>query len=469
MTYPNVLVLDYLRKTKKANPELEMKAEQYINHGYQRTLTFETPGGGFDWMGSPPAKNILSAYGLLLLTDMAKVRDVDERLIERTKQLLFSRQQSDGRWDMDYGTYTWHELNSALPVTAYVTWALAESGVKDAHVDKGVAWLRAHFNEAKDAYALALVANAFASTRDPMTGEALGLLANMAERTGGAAHWKSHIQSAFGAAGDGASIETTALAALAFMKAGSHADLINQSLTTLVRKKDALGNWGSTQATILTLKALMTSLGTSIEGNDGRVVVMVNGKEAGSVKFDEKNSDVMQLLDVSEFVQHGENKIELTTIGKVDALYQVVARQYLPWAIVGNGVPAVPSPLEILYTFDRTDLKVDDTVTAKVKVTFKGEGTTGMVLLDLGVPPGFTPLTGDLDELVGSRVISRYDLTGRLVICYLDKLDRNKPLEFSYRLKAKYPIRAKVPRTQAYDYYTPTTRDVARGQEVVVR
>ncbi len=468
MTYPNVLVLDYLRKTKKANLELEMKAEQYINHGYQRTLTFECPGGGFDWMGSPPAKNILSAYGLMLLTDMAKVRDVDERLIERTKQLLFSRQQSDGRWDMDYGTYTWRELNSSLPVTAYVTWALAESGVKDAHVDKGVAWLRAHFSEAKDAYVLALVANAFASTRAPMTDEALALLANVAERTGGAAYWKSNIQSAFGAAGDGASIETTALAALAFMKAGSHADLINQSLTTLVRKKDALGNWGSTQATILTLKALMTSLGTSIEGNNGVVSVMVNGKHAGDVKFDATNSDVMQLLDVSEFVQHGENKIELTTTGKVDALYQVVARQYLPWALVADE-PKKDQPLEILYAFDRTDLKVDDTVTAKVKVTFRGEGTTGMVLLDLGVPPGFTPLTGDLDELVGSRVISRYDLTGRLVICYIDKLDRHKPLEFSYRLKAKYPIRAKVPRTQAYDYYTPTTRDVAKGLEIVVK
>lgn len=212
----------------------------------------------------------------------------------------------------------------------------------------------------------------------------------------------------------------------------------------------------------------MTSLGTSIEGNDGIVTVLVNGKEAGKVKFDEKNSDVMQLLDVSEFVQHGENKIELTTTGKVDALYQVVARQYLPWALVADE-PKKDQPLEILYTFDRTDLKVDDTVTAKVKVTFKGEGTTGMVLMDLGVPPGFTPLTGDLDELVGSRVISRYDLTGRLVICYIDKLDRNKPVEFSYRLKAKYPIRAKVPRTQAYDYYTPTTRDVAKGQEVIVR
>jgi hypothetical protein len=44
-TYPNVLVTDYLKATKKTNPELQMKAEGFINAGYQRLVTFECKGG----------------------------------------------------------------------------------------------------------------------------------------------------------------------------------------------------------------------------------------------------------------------------------------------------------------------------------------------------------------------------------------------------------------------------------------
>src|SRR5690606_19661676 len=41
-TYPNVLVLDYLETTGQINPQVRLQAEQYINLGYQRLLTFET-------------------------------------------------------------------------------------------------------------------------------------------------------------------------------------------------------------------------------------------------------------------------------------------------------------------------------------------------------------------------------------------------------------------------------------------
>ncbi len=50
-TYPNVLVLDYLQSTGQTSPEVQMKAEQYINLGYQRLTTFEVPGGGFSLFG----------------------------------------------------------------------------------------------------------------------------------------------------------------------------------------------------------------------------------------------------------------------------------------------------------------------------------------------------------------------------------------------------------------------------------
>ena len=76
-TYPNILVLDYLKRSEKARPEIEAKALKLIQAGWQRLVTFEVTGGGFSWFGRPPANQILTAYGLMEFHDMAQVFEVD--------------------------------------------------------------------------------------------------------------------------------------------------------------------------------------------------------------------------------------------------------------------------------------------------------------------------------------------------------------------------------------------------------
>ena len=61
--------------------------------------------------------------------------------------------------------------------------------------------------------------------------------------------------------GDSVSVETTALAALAMIKTGQFNASVNQSLAYLVKSKQASGTWGTTQATILALKALLVRHG----------------------------------------------------------------------------------------------------------------------------------------------------------------------------------------------------------------
>src|SRR5262249_24758503 len=95
-TYPNVLALDYLQRTRKTSPALEDKARSYINLGYQRLVSSEVTGGGFDWFGRPPANQALTAYGLMEFEDMAKVHEVDPRLIERTRAWLLRQRHPDG-------------------------------------------------------------------------------------------------------------------------------------------------------------------------------------------------------------------------------------------------------------------------------------------------------------------------------------------------------------------------------------
>lgn len=42
------------------------------------------------------------------------------------------------------------------------------------------------------------------------------------------------------------------------------------------------------------------------------------------------------------------------------------------------------------------------------------------------------------------------------------------PVDVTYRLRARYPIKAKVPSSSAYDYYNPGTQDSQAPVEFVV-
>jgi CD109 antigen len=73
-----------------------------------------------------------------------------------------------------------------------------------------------------------------------------------------------------------------------------------------------------------------------------------------------------------------------------------------------------------------------------------------------------------LSRLVEQGVISRYELTGRQIIIYLENLSSDQPVHFSYRLRARFPIRAQTPATTAYDYYNPTEQTIKEPLKIVV-
>src|SRR5215472_8218077 len=151
--YPNILVVDYVKKARVASPEILMKAENFLNVGYQRLLTFERPGGGFDWWGNGEPLVWLSAYGLQEFSDMAKVYPIDRGIIDRTQSFLMKKMDKDGTWSNIGATHSETIANMGDPkllLTSYVTWSLLESGVAREQLKKSVEYIRGHVNDARD-------------------------------------------------------------------------------------------------------------------------------------------------------------------------------------------------------------------------------------------------------------------------------------------------------------------------------
>src|SRR5262249_48181288 len=217
------------------------------------------------------------------------------------------------------------------------------------------------------------------------------------------------------ARGDSLTVETTALTVLAMLKSGQFTNVVNPSLVYLVKSKGPTGTWGSTSATILSLKALVAASGGSRNKGETGFTIRVNGKEVKQGKVTEENADVLQTFDLHEHLRTGANEVTLKVRGKTDLMYQVVGRHFEPWK---QEAPRQPV-LDVAVAYDRTKLSTADLLRARATLRYNGEVPTYMVIVDLGIPPGFNVDAGDFAEMVGARKVKKFSVTSRQVTLYL--------------------------------------------------
>jgi uncharacterized protein YfaS (alpha-2-macroglobulin family) len=470
-----VLVLDYMRRTKQLKPEIELKARSYINLGYQRLLSFEVPGGGFEWFGKAPAHNVLTAYGVMEFSDMARVHEgVDREMIQRTRKWLLSMQQGDGTWKPSGGGIAEGAINAYqgqdLRTTAYIAWALAEAA-GDQQLEpglvRGLDLLAREHDRIVDPYTLATIANALVASRRPEARAALVRLVKLAkEPKEGQVHWTSTSQGVTYSRGNALEIETSALAAYALLKAKHATHVAHRALTWLIEQKDDRGTWHSTQATVLALRALLAGTEPSSKiTSPVQIAVTANDTTAKTITVTPETSDVFRLVSLRHLVRQGENRVSLRVRGRGQLAYQVVATHYLPWP---ERREKVPEPITIQVAYDSSRLRVDDQLTSRVTLRYNRPGKAQMIVVDLGIPPGFDPLPQTFEALKESQVIERYTLSGRQVTLYLRELGSDKPLSFQYQLRAKHPVRVTTPRARVYEYYQPEVKGEAAPVKLVV-
>jgi hypothetical protein len=491
-TYPNVLALDYMKRTKKLTPEIHAKAEGYIANGYQRLLTFEVPGGGFSWFGQAPANKILTSYGLMEFSDMSKVYDVDPRLISRTQQWLASQQQADGSWQPDtqfINEGATNRYNSdVLRITAYIAWSLENTGYQGPAVEKAKKFVDSHMTAKVDPYTLAVVANFAAdfttgnhgSDRD-FTRQAMQLLLDARTEKDEQTWWSADETGVY-ATGASASVETTGLAVQALLKWGEASGTARKAMNYIASRKDAAGTWGTTQATIMALRALLLATEKGAADVRGTLQVLLNGKPVEKLSLTPENNDLLHQfvfkgiegidttgVDSKSSGAEGANTVELQFDGKGGLAYQIVGTYFLPW---DEKPPSESISIDVGY--DRTHLAQDDIATATAKVRNNLAKSANMVMVDLGIPPGFELLSEDLQAYVEktadqkSARLEKFSLTATQAILYFSSIAPGDEVTLRFRLRAKYPIRARTFQSRVYEYYDPDVSSVARPVQLEV-
>jgi hypothetical protein len=98
-----------------------------------------------------------------------------------------------------------------------------------------------------------------------------------------------------------------------------------------------------------------------------------------------------------------------------------------------------------------------------------------MVMIDVGIPPGFDLLSEDLQAYQeksanrkGGR-LEKFSMTATQAILYFDSIAPGETVTLPFRLRAKYPIRARTFQSRIYEYYNPDVNSVAQPVQLEVR
>ena len=126
-------------------------------------------------------------------------------------------------------------------------------------------------------------------------------------------------------------------------------------------------------------------------------------------------------------------------------------------------------------TYDRTHLAGDDIAMAAATIKNNLPKAANMVMVDLGIPPGFDLLSEDLqayhEKSAGQKSgrLEKFSLTATQAILYFDSLASGDTVLLRFRLRAKYPIRARTFQSRVYEYYDPEVNSIARPIQLEVR
>jgi len=424
-------------------------------------LNYRAEDGGFTYWGAGDADVALTAYALQFLIDAGEVITVDEQVVKAAREWLLKRQREDGSWPSP----DWNERDRQGPsvvLTGYVSRVLArtESGDSES-LKRALNFLAGASQRIDEPYLLASYALAAAGAKD-LAKTPIEKLRSLALQEGNTTYWTLETNTPFYGWGLAGRVETTALVVQALVKncnsqaAGCDVDrkLINRGLLFLLKQKDRYGVWYSTQTTVNVLEAMLSLLSNeSTAATPSAADILVNGSRVQTIPGTDRFNNPVT-TDISQFLKPGKNQIEIKrAAGLPAASVQAVANYYVPWPGAKLANHTSPSDLRLQVNFDKTEAKIGDDITCRVEAARVGFHGYGMMLAEIGIPPGAEVDRSTLQAAQADWTITRYDVLPDRVVLYL--WPKAGGISFSFKFRPRFGLTAKTAASTLYDYYNP--------------
>lgn len=450
-TYPNALILDYL-KTKEVPPTLAVnRATRMLELGYQRLAGFEVSGGGFSLYGQAPASLWLSAYGLAEFVAISKVRPVDKDMIERTRRFILSSQSSWGAF-------------GSVAETAYIATALIDSGYMGYEVELAIEHLKSQLEEEVSRghnYTVALMAEAFAAwNKSPRALETAlsalkwgrnGLIEVEGEMT--------LVQSY----GNSVNFDSTCIATRALLRSKGPERKIKQLLDTILRKRENGGAWRTTQNTVQALSTL--NLARSLfDRSSGTLDLYWNEKKLEQLTINSTRTGVTLSPDLFSSGRTGPLKLVAKMKGSLN--YQWISKAKRPYR--AGSLDLNKGRMALKLTLSKPRSQRGQWTELHIECRSRGR-TVNSPLLMIPLPGGVDVDRRVLKRAVIEKKIAHFEAVGARLVIYLDKLAAGATFQMKVPLRTTWSGRFQSGIAHAYPYYNPEDGTVAPPFELRVR
>lgn len=464
-TYPNIMVLQYLKASGKSNPDIESKAMDYIKEGYKRLISYETSEGGFEWFGHTPPHETLTAYGILEFTEMKQLYNgVDQKMIDRTVNWLLGRKDGKGGFKKSDKGYDSFASSPSDVANAYIVYALSEAKIE--------ASLELEYNStykdalhSNDSYKMALLAMASHNLGNQENFNVLikKIKANISEYRFNGLPVQNTITRSYG---DSKTIETTALTLLALMRENQPDDtLIAKGIEYLVSKRKG-GTFGSTQATVMALKVLINytvQQNQKIISSNEVVELIINGSSI-KTKLEINAQGRITLNGLEKHIKEGKQTAKV--------IFNTPENSY-PYALNLKWDSTLPNSSEACPMDLKTELaskmhKVGDNVSMTIKVSNTKNEPTGMTIAMIGIPSGTTPQPWQLKKILDENQAAYYEIFDNYLVFYWSEFRENETKILRLDLKADIAGTYKAPASNVYLFYGDEDKIWISGNDLVI-
>ena len=462
--YPNAMVLDYLKTTESKDDKTLAYAGTLLDRGYKRLVTFETKEKGYEWFGASPGHEGLTAFGLMEFVDMKKAGgDVDQKMIDRTAEWIMNHK--DGKGGFSRNTQAYHDFGriSEDVMNAYIVYAVAEAGYTDVKTEFTASCKKALDN--KDAYIIAMMANAAYAFKDAKKGDELmtALLA-LQDKNGS---WTGSTHSITYSQGQSLTVETTALAIMAILKSNKNTVELNNAVQFLVSARSGYGVFSTTQGTVLALKALTEFAKYSKKTTeDGTIELFVDNKKIGTRSYKAGDKGGIVLDSLERFISgEGKHSVKVKYIG---------VKTPLPYSVAVSWNTSLPNSnkecaVDLKTKLAEKSVNVGETVRLTATVSNKkNEGIPSTMVL-IGIPAGFSAQPWQLKEMQEKKVFDYYEISGNNIAIYYRGMAPSSVKEIILDLKAEMPGEYDAPASSAYLYYTNEFKTWSSTEKITIK
>src|SRR5215471_4832982 len=461
-SYPMVMAQQYFLTHTGVDPAIVDKAKGLLDVSYKKLVGFESRSKGYEWFGSDPGHEALTAYGLMQFTDMSHVRTVDKEMVDRTRSWLLARRDGKGGFSMNPRALDSFGRAPADTTNAYIVWALIESGEKSPELAKEIAAVKDSANSSQDSYVIALAANILHASGD--ADGARALMGKLAKNQDAAGNVKGAVTSITRSGGNALDIETTALSVLAWMRDPAYTEHVERGMKWMIESNKS-GRYGSTQSTVLALRSIVAYDNAHAHPKaPGRIVLTLDGKPAGApLAFTADTKGALTLPGIASVLGPGKHTLAL----------KMEDGSSMPFAMNVKYHSLLPENAEqaqvgINVVLRDPQIQEGAVTEAAVSITNKSDKAIPTPVAIVGIPGGLEVRHDQLKELVKSGKIDAYEVAGREVVLYWRYLKAKDKIDLPLSLIGAVPGIFTGPASRAYLYYTDEYKDWAPGMKVTI-